>query len=87
MITGKHGSNPSVSGNLARFDPDRRRVLEAIEKERVRQGVPMLGVDISGKYNAVLSSCDRDLKLKTLLHVLKSLEIQMILVNREGKAL
>ena len=81
-------NNIAASARVARVEnPTIRGIYEAIEKERVRQGVPMLGVDITGKYNAVLSSCDRDLKLKTLLHVLKSLGIEMILVNREGERL
>lgn len=82
---GMSGSNPAISGKIdAISNPIQRKLIAAIEKERVRQGFSMWGMDGTGAYNAAVSA-GRNMQLKTFLTACDTLDIDIILINHEGE--
>lgn len=81
-------NNIAASARIARVEnPTIRGIYEAIEKERVRQGRALSNIG-SPAYTNGLSRCHpENLQMRTIAAVLDTLDIEVILVNREGDQL
>ena len=81
-----NGSGPAVSGRTATVESGTlRRLYEAVEKERVRQGLSMYALD-GGSWNIALRHAERML-IRTFVRVLDELDVEIILINKNGDQL
>ena len=75
--------SPTVSGRLNRVENHTLRgIMEAIEKERVRQGLT-LGVFMNAAWNAHLAD-PNVMYARTLCKALDELDMEVVLINKEG---
>ena len=72
----------AVSARTAAIEnPTIRRLYEGIERERVRQGVPLFDL---GTWNRGLTKNPHSMAITSIVDVLDELDIDIVLVNREG---
>lgn len=84
MTHGMSGPHPSVSSKVQQYDPETRSVLEAVEKERVRQGISMMDADGGQGCYATMVKRGRGISLALFIKVLGTLGMDFVLINREG---
>lgn len=75
--------HPAVSERTKEVENETLRgVLDAIERERVRQGLG-LSLFMNGSWNADLNHLYR-IRASTIARALEELDMDIVLINREG---